>query len=106
MSKLFVRHWKAIDPEELGRHLLVMGDSTGNCENCKELGLDPWKHKECPKCHTTFHFITSRRFQTHPGERFHFVRRVLENRSDLQIIDYEDYFKSVGAQKARDFFKS
>ena len=57
-----------------------------------------------PLCHTVFQFITSRRLATHPHERFQLARRVLGERPELQMIDYDDYQKSTGSQKAREFF--
>lgn len=100
------RIWKIFDVDEVSRHLMIMGDLAADCANCKELGLDPWKSKACPKCHTPFRFFASRRTANHPGERFHLARRVMESRPDLQMIDYDDYQKAIGHQKVKDFFKT
>lgn len=102
----FLRVWKEFNIEEVACHLLILGDLSGDCANCRELGINPWKATECPQCHTKFKFIASRRVATHPGERFQLARRISEGRPDLQVIDYEDFQKAIGNQKARDFFKS
>ncbi|PIQ87250.1 MAG: hypothetical protein COV74_01645 [Candidatus Omnitrophica bacterium CG11_big_fil_rev_8_21_14_0_20_45_26] len=104
MAQLFVRVWKNFEIEEVKKHLLFMGDSSGDCANCRAFGLDPWSAKSCPECKTTFQFFTSRRFQTHPGERFSFAKRAHDKRPELICIDYEDYMKAIGDKKARDFF--
>ncbi len=102
----FLRSWQKFDVTEVGKHLMILGDSNGDCASCRELGINPWKAKECPQCHTAFQFIASRRLVEHPGERFSVAHRVHEARPDLQMIDYDDYQKTVGADKARDFFKT
>ena len=99
-----LRSWQLFDLKEVEEHLLILGDTTANCARCKELGIDPWKAKECPACHTVFKYLMSRRLVSHPGERFQLAKRVRENRPDLQLLDYDDYQKTLGAQKARDFF--
>ena len=104
MDKHCIRSWRWIDLPEAERHLIILGDSLGSCANCKELGINPWTTKECPRCHAVFQFITSRRLATHPHERFQLARRVLGERPELQMIDYDDYQKSTGSQKAREFF--
>ncbi|MBI3999796.1 MAG: hypothetical protein HY351_04195, partial [Candidatus Omnitrophica bacterium] len=57
-----------------------------------------------PNCQMTFLYVTSRRFETNPGERFQIVKRLSEARSDWVWVDYDDYKKLTGRQKARDFF--
>lgn len=94
-----------MDIYRIKEHLIILGDVSGDCANCKEIGLDPWKAKECPHCKAQFEYIASRRSANHPGERFQIARRILEKRSDLTVIDYDDYQKTIGAQSARDFFK-
>ena len=106
MTNVHLRVWQPFDLRDVEEHLIVLGDCSGNCAKCRELGIDPWVEKECPACHTKFTYITTRRFATHPAERFRFARRVLENRPDLRLVDYEDYQKAVGSRKAKDFFKS
>lgn len=102
----WIRVWQEKDISEVEKHLLVVGDLKADCANCKELGLDYKSVKTCPKCQTPFSFITSRRFETNPGERFQIVRRLNETRGDLLWIDYDDYKKITGRQRARDFFSS
>ncbi len=102
--KAWLRTWQEKELSEIEKHLLIIGDALGDCAQCRELGLDYKSVKQCPNCKTSFRYITSRRFETNPGERFHIVKRMNEMRNDLLWIDYDDYKKLTGRQKAREFF--
>lgn len=104
MGKDYLRTFRLFDIEEIQKHLLIVGDLVADCANCREIGLDPYQTHTCPKCGTPFKYVSSRRTETHPGERFQIVRRVLERKPDLIFIDYTDYSKLTGQKKARDFF--
>ena len=104
MSRHFLRVFREYDIEEVKKHLLIMGDLTGDCASCRALGIDYYTAGKCPECGTPFKFVTSRRLETHSGERFHLVRRMSEKRPDLTFIDYGDYQKIIGQKKAHDFF--
>lgn len=101
----FLRTWQRFNLEDVEKHLLILGDLTGDCANCRQLGIGYQNAKECPRCKTSFRYVTSRRLETHPGERFQIVSRIKELRPDWVFIDYEDYKKTLGRKKARDFFE-
>lgn len=100
----YIRTFLEYDLEHISKHLLVVGDLAGDCYNCRELGLDPYQTKVCPNCKTEFKFIASRRMDQFPGERFAIARRLRSKRSDLILLDYQDFTKTLGHKKARDFF--
>ena len=102
----WIRTWAEKDVSEIEKHLLIVGDLKADCASCRELGLDYKTVKKCPRCETAFMYVTSRRFETNPGERFQIVKRLNEIRNDLLWIDYDDYKKLTGRQRARDFFSS
>lgn len=104
MSREYIRIFQELDINEVKKHLLITGDLSGDCAACQALGLDLYHVTACPECGTSFKFITSRRLESHPGERFSLARRYREKRPDLQFIDYTDYQKVLGQKKARDFF--
>lgn len=104
MTREFLRTWQAFDLEEVEKHLLILGDLTGDCAACRELGIPYQSARECPRCKTVFKYVTSRRLETHPGERFQIVSRLRSIRPELVFIDYEDYKKTAGRKKAREFF--
>ncbi len=100
----WIRVWQEKDLADIEKHLLIVGDLFGDCGKCRELGLDYKTIKECPNCHIPFKYVTSRRFQTNPGERFQIVKRLAQLRQDLLWIDYDDYKNLTGRQRAREFF--
>ena len=104
MGREFLRTFQEFDIDDVQKHLLIMGDLSGDCGSCKELGLNTFSVKTCPHCGSEFKYITSRRMDQHPGERFQLARRAKEKRPDLVFIDYTDYSKVLGQKKARDFF--
>lgn len=101
--KVWLRTWIEKELSDVEKHLLIIGDSLGDCAQCRELGLNYKTAKECPGCHTSFLYVTSRRSESHPAERFQIVKRLNAVRNDLIWIDYDDYKKLTGRQKARDF---
>ncbi len=100
----FLRVFKSFDIEDVRKHLLITGDLSADCGACKELGLDASTVKTCPHCGVPFKYVTSRRLESNPGERFSWAKRIQERRPDLVPIDYTDYTKVLGQKKARDFF--
>ncbi len=94
MSDL-IRVWKEMDVTDIGKHLLIAGEVTGDCSNCRELGINYSTAKACPKCGNEFKYIASR-----PHE----IRKIKNKRPDLIFIDLEDYKKVTGKIKAKDLF--
>lgn len=96
---MYIRVWQPCNIQEMSKHLLIVGDITADCQNCRELGIDYTQTRNCPKCGTDFRFISVR--STSGGS----VKRIKERRPDLVMIDYDDYKHLTGKQSARDFFK-
>lgn len=104
MTQEYLRVFQSFNIEDVRDHLLIMGDLSGDCAKCRALGVDSYTAKECPECHTPYQYITSRRLEANPGERFQWARRIREKRPDLILVDYTDYTKAIGHKKAKDFF--
>lgn len=104
-KNVWIRVWEEKQLPEIEQHILIVGDAFGDCGPCRQLGLDYKTVKECPNCHTPFRYVTSRRFESNPGERFHIVKRLAQTRKDLVWIDYQDYKNLTGKQRAREFFQ-
>ncbi len=98
----FIRVWQPADIQEIERHLLIAGDTVGDCGQCRCLGID-YGEKLCPECKTPFKYLTSRRAESHPHEAFRIVRRLKEKRPDLIFIDYGDYKRLSGTLKGKEF---
>lgn len=104
MNTQFLRIYQEFDFDEVRKHLLIMGDLSGDCASCRALGIDAYQARSCPECGTEFKYLTSRRLESHPGERFQLVRRMKEKRPDLPFLDYTDFQKTLGQLQARNFF--
>ncbi len=102
MSRIFLRVYQPYSIEEVRRSLLILGEVTGNCAQCGEMGLNHRDIAVCPHCGARFRFIASRRLETHAAERFQFAKRMADERPDLILIDLGDYQKSDASAKARD----
>lgn len=102
MSRIFLRTYRAYAIEEVRKSLLIVGEVTGNCAACGEMGLEPRSVGVCPNCNAAFKFIASRRIENHPGERFSYAKRIAGERPDLTLIDLSDYQKNDSSAKARD----
>jgi hypothetical protein len=98
----FIRVWQACDIESLSKHLVIVGDITGDCANCRELGIDYAQAKACPGCGNVFRFVALR---SKGGSRGAAVKRIKERRPDLTFVDYDDYKEITGRSQAHDFFK-
>jgi len=105
MDKQYLRIWLEQKIEDVDEHLLIVGDVCGDCARCKEVGLEFSVVKECPHCHTPFKYISSRNATGSTDRRFHEAKRILHKRSDLTFIDYDDYKKMSGRNKAKKFFE-
>ena len=103
---MYIRVWQHCDVEAISKCLLIVGDVSADCSNCRELGIEYSKASHCPKCGTVFRFITSRSAGKLDGARGSTVKRIKERRPDLTFIDYDDYKEITGKQNARDFFSS
>lgn len=97
-----MRVYKEAAIEDVKAALLILGEVTGNCAGCGEMGLSHRDCVQCPNCGNTFRYIASRRIETHPGERFAFAKRIAVERPDLTVIDLADYHKHRTSAQARD----
>jgi len=104
MAHQYLRIYQEFDIEEVKKHLLIVGDLSADCASCRALGIDSYSASSCPECGTNFKYVTSRRIEMHPSERFQMVRRLREKRPEMIFIDYSDYNKTIGKKKAKDFF--
>jgi hypothetical protein len=105
MGKDYIRIWTEKNIEDIENHLLIAGDLHGDCAHCREVGLDYVTAKTCPHCHTEFHYISSRNAIGEGDHRFHVVKQIFAKRQDLIFIDYDDYKRISGRNKAKKFFQ-
>ena len=102
---MLIRVWKDLDLMDLEKHLLVVGDLYGDCNSCKELGLTWQEAKVCPQCQTPFKYVTLRQSMPHGEEKGSQLYRIAQKRPDLIYVDYADFKKGSGKDKAHKFFQ-
>ena len=100
MNDRFLRVYKKFDITEVKEHLLIYGDLSAQCAHCQamDLKLDT---RKCPKCGAEFTYIAFRNVRNHMPK----LQKISETHPSIQLIDFEDYHREMGAQKARDFLK-
>lgn len=81
-------------------HLLIYGDLSAQCANCQAMDLK-LDMTSCPKCANEFKFIAFRNVRNHLPK----MNKIHEERPQIEFVDFEDYKRSVGEIKARDFLK-
>ena len=103
-KETYIRIWHSINVDEVKKHLLVVGHLTGDCANCKHVGINYKSEKTCPDCKTEFRYIASRMSQ----DTRHYaglVKKIRSIRPDLIFIDFGDFQHAAGQSKALGFFK-
>jgi len=93
--KAFIRIWKEFDVEEIKKSLFVIGELSGECFNCHNMGI-PIDNKACPFCNTKFKFIAFRRKVNQSV-----INRFKIKHPDSVFIEFDDFKKSIDRDKAR-----
>ncbi len=104
MKKILVRVAQEQDFDTLSKHLIVVGELTGECFACRHVGIDYSREKYCPECKTDFRFIASRKRASDNNAVL--LSRLAQRRPDLTYVEYQDIKGTSDRQKARDIFKS
>jgi len=100
MQDKLIRAYKKLDVSEIKKHLMIYGDLSGTCENCQNFDVK-LEMTQCPKCGTTFQYIAFRNVRSHVPK----IQKLMEQRPQILIIDYDDYKRNVSALKAQEFLK-
>lgn len=100
MSERFLRIYKKFHHDEVKTHLLTYGALSGMCANCKDMDvkLDAAK---CPGCGTEFKYISFQNVRDHLPK----MLRVSQERPNIIFVDYDDFKKIEGEEKAKDIFR-
>ena len=99
-GNFYIRVWQYLDLFEVQKHLLICGDPTGNCANCREVGINIQDTKSCPACKTEFKYIATRV----KGSTFQ-AKRLKAKRPDLIAIDFSDFKDAQARSEARKFLR-
>ncbi len=95
-KEVFIRVWQEIPLELIQKHTLIAGDPTGDCSNCRDIGLNITTTKKCPGCGIEFKYIATR-LTNNPTQ----ARRLRAKRPDLIAIDLSDYKEATARDNAR-----
>ncbi|OGX08707.1 MAG: hypothetical protein A2Z88_01800 [Omnitrophica WOR_2 bacterium GWA2_47_8] len=100
MSEKLIRVYKKMDFNDIRDHLLIYGDLAASCSKCKALDvkLDAAK---CPHCQTEFKYISFRNIKHHLPK----MQKLVHERPQMTMVDFEDYTRIAGALKAEEFLK-
>ncbi len=96
MTKQLIRVYHHLDFDEVKAHTLEYGVLSGICSKCKNLDIK-LDMQSCPKCGTHFKYIAFQNVKEHLPK----ILRIQEQRSDVRLIDYQDYKRIEGELRAR-----
>jgi hypothetical protein len=99
-----IRTYKYYDINEVKAHLLIVGQLTADCANCKAIGIDYLAQKACPECKSEFKYIATR--QNEGKFPSHLLKKLQENQPNLELIDYSDFKLASDRSQAHSFFKN
>lgn len=103
MANYTIRVARELDFDDVSKHLMVVGDLTGDCFSCRHVGIDYSREKYCPQCKTDFRYISYRRLS--PGITGAQVSRLCQKRPDLTYVEYSDVKEIADRLKVKNFFK-
>ncbi len=95
-----IRVFQSLNLDEIKKHLLVVGDLSAVCENCRKLDVK-MESPVCPECKTEFKFAAFRSLKIPKAK----VAKLMAQRPSMKIIDFEDYTQAKGSSKLDDLFK-
>lgn len=96
MAKQFIRIYHSLDFDDVKQHTLEYGALSGVCSKCKDLSVK-LDALFCPKCNTPFKYIAFQNVREHLPKMI----RISQERTAVQFIDYQDFKRIEGEQKAR-----
>ena len=96
MSKQLIRVYHNLDFEDVRAHTLEYGVLSGICSKCKHLNVR-LEDIGCPQCGTSFKYIAFQSVREHLPK----LLRISQERSGVQFVDYQDFKRIEGEQKAR-----
>ena len=103
MAKHYFRVGQEIDFDVISKHLLIVGELSGDCFSCRQIGIDYSREKYCPGCKTDFRYISYRKpFSSITTAQ---IGRLAQRRPDLVYIEYNDIKEISDRLKAKNIFK-
>ncbi|HAJ56570.1 MAG TPA: hypothetical protein DCL35_02245 [Candidatus Omnitrophica bacterium] len=103
MANHFFRIAREMDYDEVSKHLLIVGELTGDCFSCREVGINYTREKYCPQCKTDFKYISYRKAAD--AITTGAIARICTRRPDLVYVEYKDIKEIADRQKVKNIFK-
>ena len=103
MANFYFRVGQEREYDDVSKHLLVVGELSGDCFSCRAVGIDYRKEKYCPQCKTDFKFISLRKSSSSITTAH--LARLCQARPDLVYIEFSDVKEISDRLKAKSFFK-
>ena len=98
----FIRIWTEVDIKEIKEHIVMVDDLSGYCTECKKIGIDLKEIKKCPSCGIEFKYVTSTESK---GGKSDIVKRIKKKIPHLVFVDYNDYERLTGRDKAQSLLR-
>ena len=92
-----IRVWQEMDIKAIKPHLLIAGNVSADCGNCKEINVS-MDAKNCPKCGTIYKYMATR-----ISGSIREAKRLKSKRPDLTVIEFNDFKELQARSKARGF---
>ncbi|MFH1691059.1 MAG: hypothetical protein ABIC68_00605 [Candidatus Omnitrophota bacterium] len=102
MKNYFIRVAQELSFDLISKHLLVVGDLTGDCFSCRAFGIDYTREKYCPGCKTDFRYICFRKAAFVSCSQ---ISKLCQKRPDLVYVEYGDIKDIADRIRAKNFFK-
>jgi hypothetical protein len=96
-ERAIVRVWQEVSVKDVSPHLLIAGELSADCWNCKEVGI-AFETKNCPTCGTLFKYMGTRLTGT-----VREAKRLRAKRPDLILIDLKDFKEGEARKRAHGF---
>lgn len=99
----FVRVYEAFLADDLKKHTLVIEETTGQCQNCKTVGISYLQNRNCPSCGTQFRYLaTTVRNREIIGK---ILWRIKKENLSLKLLEKEDFDKAIAKDALQDLFR-
>lgn len=98
----YLRLWTEADITDIQEHIVIVDDKFGHCPNCKKIAIELRELHQCPDCGREFKYVTSTEAR---GGRFDIVMRTHRKLPGMKFVDYDDYLRVTGKNKAESLFK-
>ncbi|MBI5873429.1 MAG: hypothetical protein HZB36_04715 [Candidatus Omnitrophica bacterium] len=103
MANYYFRVGREMDYDDVSKHLLIVGELSGDCFSCREVGINYSREKYCPQCKTDFKYISYRK--SSGAVTTGAIAKLCAKRPDLVYVEYGDVKEIADHMKVKKIFK-